>query len=420
MSAEETQTETLLPQAGDWKSYGTSRGTRYKVWKINSNGVGRWVNAGNVRPKSGRQWTGKLNYISNQIEIKPNYSPLASQTEKGAALRWPADAYVNQDTDYIMFKFGKYEPPLGEGRKFKGTSEQSIVTQRNNAINKGIPGYYKYKNSSNLEVLSGTGLRLETVEDGSEVGPIILPMPQDFQDIMEQNWQGKQFSRVGMTALSGLAGKNFSDITDATSDVRGNLKSLGGALTASGMNKIPGVGGNLTLSDVTGSVWGSVLNPNVETLYESPQQREFTMTYKLVPRNSDEATIIKDIVKTFRYAAAPGWGDRTEHGGWSINNRGKDGDMTARKTQLKGEGMGDVSENFITVPWLCQFVFQKGSKPNPNLPTIKPCAIKKVGINYTPDGTYATYEDGSMLSTEITLTFLETKLIFKQDIEAGY
>ena len=103
MSAEETQTETLLPQAGDWKSYSTSRGTRYKVWKINSNGVGQWVNTGNVRPTSGRQWTGKLNYISNQIEIKPDYSPLASQTEKSAALRWPADAYVNQDTDYIMF-----------------------------------------------------------------------------------------------------------------------------------------------------------------------------------------------------------------------------------------------------------------------------------------------------------------------------
>ena len=415
MSAEETQTETLLPQAGDWKSYSTSRGTRYKVWKINSNGVGQWVNTGNVRPTSGRQWTGKLNYISNQIEIKPDYSPLASQTEKSAALRWPADAYVNQDTDYIMFKFGKYEPPLGEGRKFKGTSEQSIVEQRNNAVKSGKVGYFKYKNSSNLEVISGTPLN-----DGGEVGPIILPMPQDFQDIMEQNWQGKQFSRVGMTALSGLAGKNFSDITDATSDVRGNLKSLGGALTASGMNKIPGVGGNLTLSDVTGSVWGSVLNPNVETLYESPQQREFTMTYKLVPRNGTEANIIKDIVKTFRYAAAPGWGDRTEHGGWSINNRGTDKDIKAKKTQLKGEGMGDVSENFITVPWLCQFVFQKGGKPNPNLPTIKPCAIKKVGINYTPDGTYATYEDGSMLSTEITLTFLETKLIFKQDIEAGY
>ena len=186
------------------------------------------------------------------------------------------------------------------------------------------------------------------------------------------------------------------------------------------MNKIPGVGGNLTLSDVTGSVWGSVLNPNVETLYESPQQREFSMTYKLVPRNETEANIIKDIVKTFRYAAAPGWGDRTEHGGWSVNNRGKDGDMTAKKTKLKGEGMGEVSENFITVPWLCQFVFQTGSKPNENLPIIKPCAIKKVGVNYTPDGTYATYGDGSMLSTEITLTFLETKLIFKQDIENGY
>jgi len=414
-SAQQTQTETILPQVGDYISYSTKRGTKYKVWKLNSNGVGAWVKSGNVRPKSGRKWTGKLNYITGEVSIQEAYQPLSNQSEEKASLRWPADAYVNQDTDYIMFKFGKYEPPLGEGRKFKGATEQSVVDKRNEAIKSGKVGYYKYKNSSQLETISGTAL-----SGGGEVTPIILPMPQDFQDIMEQNWQGKQFSRVGMTALSGLAGKNFSDITDAASDVRGNLKTLGGALTASGMNKIPGVGGNLTLSDVTGSVWGSVLNPNVETLYESPQQREFTMTYKLVPRNENEANIIRDIVQTFRYAAAPGWGDRTQHGGWSVNNRGTDGDMKARKANLKGEGMGEVSENFITVPWLCQFVFQKGGQQNTNLPIIKPCAIKKVAVNYTPDGTYATYRDGSMLSTEITLTFLETKLIFKQDIENGY
>lgn len=418
-SAQETKASTteILPQEGDWKSYLSKRGTRYMVWKVNNAGEGRWVklSGGSLRPKSGREWTGKVNYISGEVNILPKFQPLGEQTENNASLRWPADAYVNEETDYIMFKFGKYEPPLGEGRKFKGKTAEDVVSARNKAIESGKVGYWKYKNSSNLEVISGTPLN-----DGGEVGPIILPMPQDFQDIMEQNWQGKQFSRVGMTALSGLAGKNFSDITDASSDVRGNLKALGGALTASGMNKIPGVGGNLTLSDVTGSVWGSVLNPNVETLYESPQQREFSMTYKLVPRNDTEANIIKDIVRTFRYAAAPGWGDRTAHGGWSINNRGTDNDIKAKKTNLKGEGMGDVSENFITVPWLCQFVFQKGSKPNTNLPIIKPCAIKKVGVNYTPDGTYATYGDGSMLSTEITLTFLETKLIFKQDIEAGY
>ena len=418
-SAQETKASTteILPQEGDWKSYLSKRGTRYMVWKVNNAGEGRWVklSGGSLRPKSGREWTGKVNYISGEVEILPKFQPLGEQTENNASLRWPADAYVNEETDYIMFKFGKYEPPLGEGRKFKGKTAEDVVSARNKAIESGKVGYWKYKNSSNLEVISGTPLN-----DGGEVGPIILPMPQDFQDIMEQNWQGKQFSRVGMTALSGLAGKNFSDITDASSDVRGNLKALGGALTASGMNKIPGVGGNLTLSDVTGSVWGSVLNPNVETLYESPQQREFSMTYKLVPRNKDEAKIIKQIVQRFRYAAAPAWGDKGVGGGFSLT--GTD-DGKGKVKKFKGKGNlkdGTPAENFITVPWLCQFVFQTGGSQNQNLPIIKPCAIKKVGVNYTPDGTYATYSDGSMLSTEITLTFLETKLIFKQDILEGY
>lgn len=394
---------TISPDGVIWQLNGTQT---KKYWvrtqfteKQATSGIKKWDISGYLAwGELAPAYLGNVSFLSDQTK------------DSSGALRWPEQA-INVQTDYIMFQFGKYRPPLGEGRRFKG---EGAFQNAKDAKNSKTPGYFKYKNSSQLETIDDSPI--------GEVGPIILPMPQDFQDIMEQNWQGKQFSRVGMTALSGLAGQNFSDITDAGSDVRGNLKSLGGALTASGMNKIPGVGGNLTLSDVTGSVWGSVLNPNVETLYESPQQREFSMTYKLVPRNKEEAKIIKQIVQRFRYAAAPAWGDKGVGGGFSMTNRGTDNGK-GKVGDFKGKGNlkdGTPAENFITVPWLCQFVFQTGGSQNQNLPIIKPCAIKKVGVNYTPDGTYATYSDGSMLSTEITLTFLETKLIFKQDILEGY
>jgi hypothetical protein len=39
-----------------------------------------------------------------------------------------------------------------------------------------------------------------------------------------------------------------------------------------------------------------------------------------------------------------------------------------------------------------------------------------VSANFTPDGAYATYEDGSPVATELTVSFIETKLIFSEEI----
>ena len=61
-----------------------------------------------------------------------------------------------------------------------------------------------------------------------------------------------------------------------------------------------------------------------------------------------------------------------------------------------------------------------GNEVNNNLQQFKPCAIRKVAVNYTSDGTYATYRDGEPVATELTLNFLESKLLFKSDIKAGF
>ena len=61
-----------------------------------------------------------------------------------------------------------------------------------------------------------------------------------------------------------------------------------------------------------------------------------------------------------------------------------------------------------------------GSDTNEKLPQFKPCGISKVQVNYTPDGTYATYDDGYPVATELQLNFTETKIIFRQDVEAGF
>ena len=226
-------------------------------------------------------------------------------------------------------------------------------------------------------------------------------MPQDLSNEQKQNWQGKSFTRLGKSVIAAGAGGDMSKIGSTFKDVSGNAKAIQTALTAGVLNAIPGVGGNITFNDIAGSTRGIVLNPNAEVLYDSPDLREIGMVFKMYAQSDEEAKHIKLICDTFRTASLPKFG--------------AEGDVsfTSGQKQLTGD-------NFIRVPLLCKFSFMRGGDTNKWIPQYKPCAITQVEVNYTPDGTYATYEDGSPIATELSIKFIETKLIFDNEIEKGF
>ena len=312
-----------------------------------------------------------------------------SEGKGGTSLRYPNSEYFEGDADYVMFEFGEYIPPFlpedvearpeATGKHEHGVKPSVRYTQ------------YNYSASS-----------FKPITDDANFRPIILYMPQDISSETKTSWNGKAFSNVGAKAIAAANGK-FSNL--GTYNVPEGIKSTFGALFTNGINSIPGVAGNLTLDDVTGSTRGVILNPNVEVLFDQPDLREFGLKFKLTPHNAEEAKIIRSICRTFTRSSLPGFGD----------TRGKDwiGDSGATKKDNKVSiGMG----NMITVPHLCRVSFMQGKTLHPYLTQYKTCAITRVQINYTPDGNYATYSDGAPVATELSLDFLETKLIFRQDI----
>ena len=58
----------------------------------------------------------------------------------------------------------------------------------------------------------------------------------------------------------------------------------------------------------------------------------------------------------------------------------------------------------------------RGDEPHPYIPQFKPCAIQAVEVNYTPDGTYATYQGGAPVAVELRVNFMETKIIYANEI----
>ena len=337
------------------------------------------------------------------IEIK--VGPLGGQFNKALAKRWPLDM-IDEETDWVLFQFGKYPKPFG-----RDVAEIVGVEGQENQIAK-----LKGLNQLGLSYYNQSAAALQV--NGP---PVMLPIPQDVANEIQQTWQGKQFTALGRAAVAATAAGRFADIQTVLKNVSGNLVGLQKSLTGLALNTLPGVGGNISFNDLAGTTRGVVINPNAELLYDSPQMREVGMVFKMVASNRQESEQIRSICRTFRMNASPQYGgmDENDPEEWQktkdlfVNLSG------GKKEEPRKNDWGDM-HNFIRVPILCIFSFMKGHQVHPWLVQFKPCAISNVEVNYTPDGTYATHPDGAPVAVEIRLSFMETKVVFAQEIGDGF
>ena len=334
-----------------------------------------------------------VNRIGEPIYV----GPLKGKAPTSKTLRWPLDS-INTGTDYVFFQFGKYPAPFA-----KDVDNISIDEKEKKLTQKIATGSREtYEMYSQMD-------RLDPDHKESVPFDIMLPMPQDLSNEVQAQWQGKQFTATGRAATAALAAGNWSYASNVVKNISGSSTALANALQTSVLNAIPGVGGSLSFNDVSGSTKGIVINPNAELLYDSPEMRELGMIFKMVPRNASEAATIRRICSAFRKASLPSWG---AVGDVSMF---KDDKFSPKKKEAPTVDISKES-NWIRVPNLCKFTFMHGSVPHPYIYQFKPCAIQTVEVNYTPDGTFATYEDGAPVAVELRLNFMETKLIFANEV----
>jgi hypothetical protein len=134
---------------------------------------------------------------------------------------------------------------------------------------------------------------------------------------------------------------------------------------------------------------GYVFNPQEQVLFEGIDFRTFSMSFTLTPYSKEESTQIKEIIKAFRKNSAP---------------------------TIITKSLGF----FFTPPCVFEIKFMYGNTENPNIPQLKRCVLTEVGVNYAPNGTWSTFDDGTPVQTTLTLNFKEIELIDSTAIEAGY
>ena len=371
---------------GDWF---IDEAGQHWVWQGNPYGdkVGWW--AATRGPGNGQRLI--PGEEANKMELdSASVGPLKGY-DRTKTLRYPKDV-IDKSTDYVLFQFGKYVPPF---------SQDSLNTTETAGTNQ----WTKYNASTNLTPFETS---------------IILPMPQDLGNELSQSWEGKQFSAAGRAAVAtAAAGQTSFAMDKLTGD--SNLVALQASITGGILNKLPGVAGNIQFNDITGSTRGIVLNPNAELLYDSPELREIGMSWKLLPRTADEAAEIQKIVRSFRGASLPSWGEKNY---FTSNDAAPDIGITGLKNKNDNDkltGKANIpGSNFVHVPNMCKFTFMTGTGTNMNIIQFKPCAISKVQVNYTSDGTYASYQGGVPVATELTLNFVESKIVFAHEVEEGF
>ena len=132
---------------------------------------------------------------------------------------------------------------------------------------------------------------------------------------------------------------------------------------------------------------GAVVNQNTELLFDGPGLRSFNFTFKFSPRGKKEAIVVKKIIRTLK------------------------------------QGMSPKKANnflFIKSPHTFFLSYHHGTEIHPFLNKFKECALTALSVNYTPDGNYATYYDGSMISYQVTMSFQELEPVFDSDYGNGY
>jgi hypothetical protein len=135
---------------------------------------------------------------------------------------------------------------------------------------------------------------------------------------------------------------------------------------------------------------GMSINPQLELIYNAPQLREFTLDFRLVPRNRNEALAIKNIINSIRYYGAP------------RITAGTGGRYLIPPAQFE-------LEFYHTFEEANQFLFKT-----------KKCVLEDISIDYTGGGSFATFNDGSPVETRMSVRFKETQIIDREAIQQGF
>ena len=292
---------------------------------------------------------------------------------------------------------------LPQGRAARSGGFQSMRYPIN--TNSQFPGDYlkitahKYKarGGSLQNPGSGAGTIGGSAFDrlGPSIGSVLLPLQAGLAEKNQVDFSGESMTFIDAALVDAafraieVGSANPIDVVgmgrEAVKTIRDRTESaLGDANTSNFLKAY--FAGQATNKRVVRRLTGSVANPNLELFFDKPTLRSFNFTFKLTPRETAEAAMIKRIIKFFKKS------------------------MNPRKSG---------SEAFLYTPdiFQLQYIYQESGQ-HPFLHKFKPTALLGFDVRYGNPTEYMTYgEDGSMPTYQISLAFKELEPLYDNDFD---
>ena len=283
-------------------------------------------------------------------------------------LRYPKEK-MESTQDYISFEVIKYKrKPANEGGLTGGPKGSTFDTET------------KFNNRDLNKKITNT---------------ITLPVPASIADS-----NSADYGQSGLNFLQEFGLRNANSMMDAGKDpqaLRGLYDAFLNAMQATmnlgldnqnlaqsflALQAINSFGGNLTLGQLMARSNGQIINPNMELLFNGPALREFRFQFKFTPRFREEGEEVRKIIRTFKKHSAPKGG----------------------------------TTSYLKTPDIFQIRYLgEGGTSHPFLNRFKLCALTNMSVNYTGDGTYATYDNGTPVSMTMDLNFKELTPVYDED-----
>ena len=223
---------------------------------------------------------------------------------------------------------------------------------------------------------------------------IALHMPNQLQVRYGMNWQDKDLltetaaveslspGSVAMAGAGALGAK-----------LLGNSPAKGAALGYGAANVIgkPGMTSAIALANLPGgdalsAGSGVAANPKKEQIFKGVDFRTFNINYEFYPRSPEEAKNVLAIIYQFKYHMHPEYKD----------------------------------DAFLFLyPSEFDIFYYKGKGLNNAIHKHTSCVLSDMTINYTPNGQYTTFPDGTPTQINVQMTFKELGILTKDNIEMG-
>ena len=253
-----------------------------------------------------------------------------------------------------------------------------------------------------LTLNSRQSAKQRLIKDSKKKETVILPMQPNFSESNAVSWGGDNLNPLqmiaGRAAVGGIeALGNFGNLEKMGEAAQGAIKDIGNDLTA--MLSDPASGPALTAyfagqavgANILGRTAGVTLNPNLELLFKGPNLRTFNFNFRFTPRSAKESEEIRQIIRVFKKNMA---------------------------VQRSTSNLFLLTPRVFTVEYIYNAKGENAGAIHPYLNVFKPMAMTNLNVNYTPDGTYMTYnETGSLTAYDLQMSFGELEPIYADEFD---